>query len=105
MACEARNGTPHKTVTVLNMCDPVTGDGTPPGDDMISWAELAADLKRRNYDGIITIESHLPNYLSPEEQEGAYADLPDVDTEQNTISQRLSSYVAGYYRRELAAAL
>ena len=85
--------------------DPVTGDGTPPGDDMISWSEFADDLKRRNYDGIITIESHLPNYLSPEEQEGAYADLPDVDAEQNTISQRLSSYVVRYYREQLATAL
>jgi len=85
--------------------DPVTGDGTPPGDDMISWTEFAEDLRRRNYDGIITIESHLPDYLSLEEQEAAYADLPDVSTKENTISQRLSSYVVNYYREQLAAAL
>lgn len=85
--------------------DPVTGDGTPPGDDMVDWRELADDLARRDYSGLITIESHLPNYLSREEQEKAYADLPAVDTEENTISQRLSSYVVGYYRERLAAAL
>jgi len=85
--------------------DPLTGDGTPPGDDLVDWGEFAEDLRRRSYSGLITIESHLPNYLSPEEQEQAYADLPDVDTKENTVSQRLSSYVVGFYRRRLAAAL
>jgi sugar phosphate isomerase/epimerase len=85
--------------------DPVTGDGTPPGDDMISWTDLAADLAERDYHGLITIESHLPNYLDHDERLEAYADLPDVDTPENTVYQRLSSYAVNFYRRELAAAL
>ncbi len=85
--------------------DPVTGDGTPPGDDLIDWHELAEDLARRGYSGLITIESHLPSYLSREEQEEAYADLPDVATPENTIPERLSSYVVGFYREHLDAAL
>jgi sugar phosphate isomerase/epimerase len=85
--------------------DPVTGDGTPPGDDLVCWSELAADLAERGYAGPITIETHLPNYLSVAEQEAAYADLPDVDTPENTISERLSAYAAAFYRRRLARAL
>jgi len=85
--------------------DPVTGDGTPPGDDLVDWHEYAEDLRRRDYAGLITIESHFPNYLSPAEQEEAYADLPGVATAENTVSRRLSSYVVGYYREHLAAAL
>lgn len=85
--------------------DPVTGDGTPPGDDLVDWHELAEDLADRDYAGLITIESHLPNYLTDAEQEEAYADLPDVNTPDNTIPERLSSYVVRYYRKHLADAL
>ncbi|MFW6158081.1 MAG: sugar phosphate isomerase/epimerase family protein [Planctomycetota bacterium] len=85
--------------------DPVTGDGTPPGDDLVDWHQFADDLRDRDYAGLVTIESHLPNYLTDAEQEEAYADLPDVDTPRNTIPERLSSYVVAYYREHLAAAL
>lgn len=78
------------------------GDGCPPGNDHVDWAALAADLARRRYAGLITIELNLPTYLSLEEQEAAYGDLPPADDALPTISHRLAKHAVGFFHRVLA---
>ncbi len=81
------------------------GDGCPPGRDAIDWEDLAADLARRGYSGLITMELILPLYLSPAERERAYGDLPPATAERPTLSHRLAAHGAAYYREVLAPAL
>jgi sugar phosphate isomerase/epimerase len=81
------------------------GDGCPPGNDAISWTGLAEDLAAREYSGLITAEVILPKYLSPQEREEAYFDLPPASNELPTLSHRLMKHSADYYREALAACL
>ena len=81
------------------------GDGTPPGNDAISWDDLAADLALREYGGLITMEVILPEYLSVEEQEQAYFDLPKPTPGCSSISQRLTQHSAEFFRKKFAPVL
>ncbi|MGQ9662070.1 MAG: sugar phosphate isomerase/epimerase family protein [Kiritimatiellia bacterium] len=81
------------------------GDGCPPGRDHVDWTKFAEDLVRRRYTGIVTIELILPTYLSEEDLERAYYDLPPAQPQSPTISHRLALHGTGYFRRVLAPCL
>lgn len=92
-------------VSGIDRARELLGDGCPPGRDAISWADLAADLAAREYSGLITMEVILPKYLSPEEREEAYFDLPTARAELPTLSHRLMKHSVDYFREALAACL
>jgi len=78
------------------------GDGCPPGNDHVDWAVLAADLARRDYAGLITIELILPSSMTAEEQEAAYYDLPPAGDALPTISHRLARHGVDFFLRAFA---
>ncbi|MCX7591365.1 MAG: sugar phosphate isomerase/epimerase [Kiritimatiellae bacterium] len=81
------------------------GDGCPPGRDHVDWCSLAAALAARNYSGLVTMELTLPTWLSQEEQEQAYYDLPPASSECPTISHRLVLHGTRYFGRALRSCL
>ena len=64
--------------------------------------DYAEDLVQRNYKGLITIELIYPSYMSAEEQEEAYYDLPPATPDCSSIPQRLSLFGVNFYREKLA---
>lgn len=82
------------------------GDGTPPGRDHIDWAGLCAELLRRRYDGLITVELSINRDLPPDQLAAAYADLPaPPGVERPSLSQRLSFYGIQFFRKQFAPLL
>jgi sugar phosphate isomerase/epimerase len=83
------------------------GDAIPAGNDPIDYSELAADLLRRNYRGLITVESCWPDL--PEHMiESSYFDLLPQAGDEPTIAHRLSRhnvrFFAGKFARVIAPA-
>ena len=77
--------------------DDLLGDAIPAGNDPIEYADIAADLARRNYAGLLTVESS--NAGLPDDQvASAYFDLPPVANDEPTISHRLSRHNVAFFR-------
>jgi sugar phosphate isomerase/epimerase len=81
------------------------GDGCPPGRDHVNWRSLARNLTARGYEGLVTMEVILPIYLTAEEQERAYFDLPPASDALPTISHRLAEQATQFYRKALKGCL
>ncbi len=80
------------------------GDASLPGESVIDIPALAADLVRREYAGLLTIECPLAD-IPADQLEAAYDRLPPAGPDETTMGRRLSRYAVDYYRRALAAAL
>ena len=89
----------------INRAREELGDGTPPGDDLISWDRLASDLVGLDYSGIVTIELILPRHMTVAEQEKAYYDLPPATEKMPTIGHRLAAFGVKFFSEKLAPAL
>jgi len=81
------------------------GDGVPPGHDAVDWDELAAELLRRRYAGLITAEVCLPEGLSAAELERAYGELAAPAAGARTLGQRLARHSLDFFGRKFAAVL